>query len=476
MIPLFVDLDGTLVATDCLVESLIGVVRRAPRRAPEVLLAWRSQGRPELKRLSAEIADIDPATLPYRKPTLDLIEQARVAGRPVILATASHIDMARKVADHLGVFDDVLASEGSINLKAHRKLEAMKAWCAQRGHDHFAYAGDANPDLAIWPECHEVIAVAPSRGLRKSMDQLGLKPRIIDEGGIQLSHIFKLIRPYQWTKNLLVFVPAILAHELSDPTILMMAIVAFVALSLIASAVYVVNDLLDIESDRHHRSKHKRPMASGSVPPTAGPAIAGVLGISGLILAVTLLPWIATGGLLLYLLLTNLYSFWLKRKAVVDVIILASLYTLRVLMGAWACGLDPSKWLLAFSMFFFLSLAFAKRYTEVSRIESERDADNTGRGYRLGDEAIIRAMGPSSGFVSILVLAMFIAEANRAWYARPELLYLLCPLLLYWVSRVWLMAHRGELHDDPVVFALRDGASRILAVVGLLIFVLASGT
>ncbi|WP_428387094.1 UbiA family prenyltransferase [Mucisphaera sp.] len=475
MTPLFVDLDGTLITTDCMAESLIGVVRKSPRRVPEVVRAWRAEGRPELKRLAAEISGLDVATLPYRPETLDLIRQAREAGRPVVLASASHRDVVRAVADHLGLFDDVLASADGVNLKSEKKLAAIRAWCAERGYERFAYAGDAHADLAVWPGCHEVIAVAPSGRLKQAMAREGLRPRVIGDGRLRWSEVWKLIRPYQWSKNVLVFLPAVIAHDFMDWDVLLAVTVAFVAMSLLASAVYVVNDLLDVEADRHHRSKKERPFAAGTVPLAAGSWIAGLLGVLGLGLAVAFLPWAAVGALLTYLVLTHLYSFWLKRKPMVDVLVLASLYTLRVLVGAWSFDHEPSKWLLAFSMFFFLSLAFAKRYTEVLRLENDADADVSGRGYKRPDIALIRAMGPSTGFLSVLVLAMFIADASPIWYQRPSLLYLNCVLLLYWVARVWLIAHRDELHDDPLVFALRDMTSRMVGLGALVIFVLASG-
>lgn len=262
----------------------------------------------------------------------------------------------------------------------------------------------------------------------------------------------RVLRLHQWSKNLLVFLPVLGAHRLGDGEVLAAVGAAFLAQGLVASGVYVVNDMVDVEADRRHARKRLRPFASGALPLWAGGALAPALLVAGGALAFAL----PLGFRLLlagYLVLTSLYSFALKRQPILDVLVLAGLYTARVFAGGLATGIPISEWLAMFTMFLFTSLAFVKRASELAATEGPLP----GRGYRGGDREAVSAMGVGAGYVSVLVLALYVSSAEvRQLYSRPHVLWGLIPLVLFWVSRLWLRAHRGEVDDDPVVFALKD--------------------
>jgi 4-hydroxybenzoate polyprenyltransferase len=288
-----------------------------------------------------------------------------------------------------------------------------------------------------------------------------------------LRDVVKAIRPYQWVKNLLLFVPIFMAHELRDAGRLTAAVIGFAAFCLCASASYVINDLWDREHDRHHPVKRNRPFASGRLSAGTGAAMAAVLFVGGLGTAALVLPAKFTAMLGLYVVLTTLYSFWLKRKLLLDVFFLAGLYTHRVLAGGQAAEVEVSKWLLAFSIFFFLSLAFAKRYAELLRLQDEKaGAQIRGRAYRVEDLEIMSAVGPSSGYLSVLVLALYVNQADIVGqlYKSPSVLWMLCPVMLYWITRVWFLARRRQMSEDPILFALKDKVS--LATVGTAVLIL----
>ncbi|OZC03784.1 hypothetical protein BSZ36_12795 [Rubricoccus marinus] len=282
------------------------------------------------------------------------------------------------------------------------------------------------------------------------------------------------MRLHQWSKNVLVALPALLAHNLS-PEVAGEVAIAFLALGLVASGTYVVNDLLDQEQDARHPTKRHRPFASGALTPgfgwAFGPALVGL----GFALAWALLPLAFVGALGVYLATTLAYSFKLKSVVIVDVCVLAALYALRVLAGGAATGIPVSEWLLAFSLFFFLGLALLKRYAELRILEIEVDARDNGRGYTIEDAAMLRAIGPAAGFMAVLVFALYVTSPDVAvLYARPGLLWLAAPLLAYWTMRMWMLAHRGDLPDEPVAYALRDRASYAVAALTAGVLLLAS--
>jgi 4-hydroxybenzoate polyprenyltransferase/phosphoserine phosphatase len=464
--PLYVDLDGTLIATDLLHESSLQLVRMAPGALLQ-LPAWLLSGKAALKRRIAERVRLDAASLPYREPVLEAIRRARRQGRRVVLATASDRALAEAVAAHLGLFDAVLASDGQRNLSGPHKLEAIRADAAGQP---FSYAGDGAVDLAVWQGAQSAIVVSNSSRLRQRVRAATRVEAEIDVPRAGWRELLYGIRLHQWLKNLLVFVPLL---PILDQTTLGMALAAlamFVAFGLCASAIYLVNDLLDLEADRQHHRKKKRPIAAGTLPIGQAIALAAGLLMASAALAFTSLPLPAIGVLAGYVLLTSAYSLWLKRRMLVDVFALAALYTVRILAGMAAARVESSFWLLGFSMFMFLSLALVKRYVEIGDLNSSGLSQAHGRAYRAGDSVFVLAAGMSAGQLSVLTLSLYLTEPTMTQrYAHPYLLWLLCPLLLYWLVRVWLKGHRGQLHDDPVVFAATDRISQVilLAAVGL---------
>ncbi len=458
---LAIDLDGTLVRTDLLIESVLQLVARHPL-ALFALLGWLFLGRAGLKRRVAERVAVDAARLPYEPRVLELARAARAAGREVVLATAAARPHAEAVAAHLGCFDRVLATGEGRNLSARHKAAALVALYGERGFD---YAGNARADAAVWRLARGAIVVNPLPGAARAARAAAVVLETVDTRAPRGASLVRALRPHQWAKNLLVALPLVTAHRLGDPAALAHAAAAFVVLCLVASAAYVVNDLVDLPHDRAHPSKRRRPFAAGALPLQLALVAAPLLFVAGVAGAVALsLPFAAM--VLGYFALTLAYSFALKRVPILDVIVLSLLYTARVLAGAAAIPVVASFWLLAFSTFLFLSLAMAKRYVELERLAAQGAAAPTGRGYAAADAPLLASLGTAAGVVSALVLALYIDSPGVApLYRSPELLWPLCLVLLYWIGRVWLLAHRGLLHDDPVVFALRDRVSLVLVLV-----------
>jgi phosphoserine phosphatase len=363
----FIDLDGTLVATDLLWESLVLLVKRSPWLVFQVPF-WAARGRSVLKRRLAERVAPNAATLPYREDLLAFLRQLQAEGRVLVLATASDEKWARAVAGQLGIFTDVIASDGRTNRKGSTKLEAIWAWCRSAGLETFAYVGDSSADLPIWRESAEVHVCSPSPQLLAALTRAGSTPQVFGERPSRLRAAWEGMRPKQWVKNLLLFVPLFVGHALGNLDKVLAGVLAFLTFCCCASGVYLLNDLLDIEADRSHPVKRRRPFASGTLPVPWGGALSAGLLAAGLTLAALTLSPLFVGALGLYVALTTLYSLWLKRKVILDVLVLAGLCTLRILAGGVAEGIVVSEWLLAFSLFIFTSLAFAKRYTELARL------------------------------------------------------------------------------------------------------------
>ena len=463
---LYVDLDGTLLATDLLHESSLQLLRSSPLTALKIP-AWLLRGKAFMKRRIAERIDLDASVLPYRAEVIGAIQQAREQGRRVVLATASDELLAKAVARHLGLFDHVLASDGLANLSGQRKLDAIRADAA--GHP-FSYAGNDTKDLKVWRGAQGAIVVSNSQSLRQRVDKLAPIERHVDVPKATLRNFIYGLRMHQWVKNLLVFLPLLPIIDSVTPSMMLRAVSMFFAFSLCASAMYVFNDLLDLEADRHHHRKKKRPFASGAIPiAQAVPLGLGLLCASA-VLAVATLPLLAVAALVCYMLLTTSYSALLKRRMLVDVFALAMLYTLRILAGSAATEVEPSFWLLGFSMFMFLSLALAKRYVEVRELREHSHSPVKGRAYIADDSVFVMASGIASGQLSILTLSLYLNDPTVAQrYSHPYGLWLLCPLLLYWLVRIWLKANRGQLHDDPVVFAATDRISQVIVGASLLL-------
>jgi 4-hydroxybenzoate polyprenyltransferase/phosphoserine phosphatase len=469
-LPLYVDLDGSVIATDLLWESLLALARQRPLELLKVPL-WLCQGRALLKRRLAEAARLDPASLPYRPEVLEFLRGLHNSGRRLILATAAEERAARSVADHLGIFDEVMASDGQTNLKGREKLRRI---IDEVGTGRFDYLGDSSADLPLWEKAGAAVLVGPSGGLLKRACAVCKPSKIFEVRRQRGRAMLRAMRPHQWAKNVLLAVPLMASHQLHNLNALLHVICAIVVFSLAASSVYIFNDLLDLESDRKHPRKRLRPLASGDLPLTLGLAIAPMLALVSVGTAAVALGKPFALLLLLYLGMTTAYSLYLKRKLMVDVLCLAGLYTARIFAGGAAAGVVVSHWLLAFSMFFFLSLAFCKRYAELSRAElSEKRVG--GRGYFSVDLDLIRILGPVSGYLSVLVLCLYINSPDvLRLYAQPAALWLICPLLLYWITRVWFLAQRRLMEEDPVVFALKDRISYVTGLVAAAIVIVGS--
>lgn len=451
-VPLVVDLDGSLIRSDMLLETLAACARSAPFTA---LLAplWLLSGRANLKARLAAGASVSPEHLPYRKDLLDWLAAERQRGRRVVLATASHESVARSIAGHLGLFDEVMASSGSRNLRGEAKRAALVERFGERGFD---YAGDGRADLPVWRSARRAIVLTDTPGLKAAIGRDGDVDLRTAATPSVAGAIFRALRPHQWTKNLLVFVPLLAAHKL-DPGSGLSALLAFVAFSLAASATYLVNDLADLEADRRNAYKRARPFASGDLGLAWGFVLAPAIMAGALLLAAYVSPNLFL-AIVAYVVTSIAYTLWLKRFAVLDVIVLASLYTLRVFAGALAIDVEVSHWLLAFSTFIFLSLALAKRHAEIAALADDGAAP--GRGYRAADREIVAIFGASSGFMSVVILSLYVSSADIGrLYRHPAMLWFLLPVMLFWIARVWLLAWRRELHEDPIVFALRDPAS-----------------
>lgn len=449
LVPLVVDLDGTLTPADVSVEAMLRIARRGLFEIL-MLLRWMLGGRAAFKTRTARAAPVDPATLPWRAEVLELIAAARAEHRPVILASASHRRYIARVARYHGLFDAVLATGRRTNLKGAAKLVALREMI---GDQPFDYVGDSRADRVLWQAARRGYTVnhrAPDvavLGAAKSLPKA----------------ILRAMRPHQWAKNALILVPLLTADRIGDPASVLRACLAWLLMSLIASGVYLLNDALDIDADRAHATKRHRPIASGALSIPLALSLSALLMLVPMAAAFALLGLPTAGALAAYLLLTTAYSFRLKAVMTADVIALACLYTIRIWIGALAIGVGLSFWLLLFSIFFFLSLAHLKRYTELSAASDPKKL-LSGRGYTGGDLEIMGQMGVAAGMVSILVLAMF-ANAIRASgaYQAPQLLWLLTLPLLYWINRVWMMARRGEIEGDPVAFAIKDRRSIALA-------------
>ncbi len=473
MIPLVLDLDGTLVAGDTLLELALRLLAARPLAFAGALLASGGR-RAALKQRIARLARLDPASLTYNPAVLALATQARAEGRSVFLATAADAGIAHAVASHVGSFEGVLASDGHTNLKGAAKAATLAARFGAQGFD---YAGDAAADLPIWKLARRAILVAPAPSLLARARQVcadvtsvGAAPSLPDT----LRLVGRALRLHQWAKNLLVLVPVLAAHQ-AHGVPLLQACLAFLAFSLCASSVYLLNDMLDLPADRLHATKRRRPFASGALGLAWGPGLMTGLLAAALAIA-ALLPAAFAGMLAAYYASTLAYSFALKRRAVWDVAALAGLYTLRIFAGAAATAIPISPWLLAFSLFLFFCLAIVKRLTELTAfVRAGGTTGLSGRGYAPEDLDMLRSMAAASGYMAVLVVALYVNSSEvLPLYHHPSALWLLCPILLFWVSRVLMISNRGQMHDDPVVFALRDPVSQLAGVASVAAIVAAT--
>jgi 4-hydroxybenzoate polyprenyltransferase len=465
--PLIVDLDGTLIKLDTLFQALFILLRHKPVTLFKIPL-WLLKGRAHLKEQILSRVELDPATLPYHTGFLNFLKQERADGRRLILATAANRRTANQVAGHLNLFEDILASDEQTNLKGIEKLKAI-----QKGHSHFAYAGNSTADFPIWEAADEIILVNPDAASRRAYGSRAAQT--FEDRPPILKLILKAIRAHQWLKNLLIFAPLVLSHKLGDLQALSQSLLAFLSFSLAASTIYLLNDLFDLAADQHHPRKCQRPFASGNLSISTGIILVPLLAAGSILLAHAL-PLRFTGLLLIYFLTTTLYSIQLKQLVVVDVLTLAILYTLRILAGGWATGIHVSSWLTDFSIFFFLSLALVKRMAELRELKLAGDNAVAARerGYGIDHLPILLSFGAVSGYISIFVFTRYMhSDKVIELYSRPDALWMLTPLLLYWVTRIWMLAWEGKMKDDPVAFAATDLQTCLLGLLGLAIMLYA---
>lgn len=467
---LVVDLDGSLIKTDLLYETFWHAVSTQGPQAMGSLMRLK-QSRAAFKSHLADTTEIDVAQLPVNQDVLNYIEERRNDGDRIVLCSASDQRLVRQVADHLGCFDDAYGSDASQNLKGAEKAKFL---VEKFGDGGFDYVGDSDADMAVWPYARHVISVGLSSKKRAEVDALGKPTTHLSPDLHSKSEIIRAMRPYQWSKNVLIFLPIIAAHNITASSVTL-SVLAFIAFSMIASGVYVLNDLLDLSSDRAHPRKSSRPLAAGGMSIARASMLApGLFTAGGLValatgsMAFVLILWI-------YFCLTTSYSLWLKRMMLVDIFMLAGLYITRIIAGGLATDVPISQWLLMFAGFFFVSLATVKRQAELVDSAQTGREQVAGRAYKVGDLPIVRAIAVASGFVSILVLALYVnSDAVRVLYDVPVALFAICPVLLFWISRMIMVAHRGNMDDDPIVFAFKDRVSHVCGVLVLMI-VLTSG-
>ncbi len=469
MRPLCVDLDGSVIRTDLLLECLLMLIKRNP---VYLLLAivWLVRGRAVLKAEVARRVQLDPTALPYNTQLLCWLRNEHARGRPLWLCTGANERLAGAIARHLGIFAGVIASDATHNLTGRLKAERL---VRSFGFREFDYCGNERRDLAIW-SCSSG-AVVVSHGSALGMRVANRVPLLqtFPAGGDRLRAALRALRPHQWAKNVLLFVPLLAAHRAADSAAVTAAVVAFVAFCLCASSVYVLNDMLDLQADRAHARKSRRPFAAGDLPLAAGFILVPVL----LLTAVLVAAFLSAHFLLVlvgYCILTTAYSLVLKGMIFIDAIALAGLYTLRIIAGAAAVDVPVSFWLLLFSVFLFLSLAIVKRYAELDALRRRGQLQAAGRDYDVNDLPMLESVGISAGYLSVLVLALYInSPATLPLYKHPKALWPLCVLLLYWITRIWMKTHRGKMHDDPVVFAMRDRVSLATGLLAALVVGLA---
>lgn len=463
--PLVVDVDGTLICSDLLYESALQLIATQPWNTWK-LGTWLAGGKASLKQNLVEATDPHIATIPLREETVAYIAAAKAHGRPVWLASASDRRWVEQIAARIDGIDGVMGSDGVTNLAGPNKAKALVEHFGQKGFD---YIGDHHDDMPVWDAARRAILVAQSSRLERAVKRRFADAEVIARPKTAIKSYFKAMRPYQWAKNALVFLPAIAGHSIGEFSVLLAGFIAFWAFSFAASSAYFINDLLDLPGDRDHHRKRNRPIAAAQIQiPHAIAMAAGLMTLAIVIAA--LLPLEFLGILGGYVVITLAYSFYLKRQMLVDVIILGGLYTIRVLGGIAAAGEEKSQWLLMFCLFFFLSLAIVKRCSELVARRDAGKSSPPGRGYAIKDLAMLLPLGAAAGYASVMVVMLYLSSPQIiALYAHPLRMWLICPLLIYWISRTLMLANRNKMHDDPIIFAMTDKISWLTGGVAAII-------
>jgi 4-hydroxybenzoate polyprenyltransferase/phosphoserine phosphatase len=462
---LCVDLDGTLVRTDTLHETALLLLKSDPWGFLCALATLLTSGIAAYKRSVARRVAFRPDLLPYRGEVLAYLRAEAAGGRRILLVTAADRAIAEQVARHLGLFEAVLASDGAVNLKSSAKADRIRSYL---GGAPFEYMGDALSDLAVWKCASAALLVDPSRRVRRALRRAGVPISREFRAGGRIGGTLRAVRAYQWAKNILVFAPIVLSHRLLDTQRLARTIEAFLAFCMAASVIYVVNDLLDLNADRQHPRKRRRPFAAGTLSIRHGVFLAVAMFALFVLISFRLPP---LAGLLMavYVASSLFYSLYAKTRLFLDVTLLAGLYTLRLLVGGTAADITLSPWTLGFSIFFFTSLASCKRLSEL-RAAGARAGLVPGRAYFRADLLSLTSLGSASAYAAALVLALYVESPDVVkLYRQPRLLWLLVPLVAYWISRAIMIANRGDMHDDPIVFAFRDRASLVVAFTALIV-------
>jgi 4-hydroxybenzoate polyprenyltransferase len=458
--PLFVDMDETLVKTDIAQELLVQSFRSWSTIKRLLSTGW--SGRSHIKRVLAKECEFSAENLPLNEGVLDYLKAEKEKGRHIVLATASDEFIANKVAASIGIFDDVIASSPGNNLKGENKARAIKAYC---DNGAFEYLGDSDADIKIWKDaevCGFVNPTKKAQAFSKTARNISVN---IQNKESWARALIKAMRPHQWAKNALIFLPLIFSHNYFDISSILSACIVFFLFSFIASGNYLINDLLDIEADRAHATKWKRPFAAATLSPKTGVMIGAFLIFASLGAAVFLVSAKVAFILIGYFVVTNLYSFVLKGYSTIDVITLTCLYTVRILVGAAAINAVMSPWLINFSLFFFLSLAYMKRYIELS-VAGKKNKELSGRNYTVDEMDTVKTFGIANGGLSILTLTLYLnSDYVVDSYASPQLLWFICPIVMFWIYRAWMWATRDQIDDDPVVFALKDKMSFITVAI-----------
>jgi len=437
-------LEGALLKTNLHSERLI---QGAKNTLDKVLSSQH-----DLKRLKLENEEKNgqPLTIPLNEDVVAFLKEQKASGRQLFL------DTSESTAEIEHILANDLTFDGYINLHS----EALP--------ENFDYIGSSNTSANIWKHADKSYLVGKD-------NSSGVKfEKHFETPSASFAAIVKAVRAHQWLKNLLVFVPIITSQQFMAPGALINTIIMFFCFGAVASFGYIVNDLLDLQSDRIHQSKKNRPFASGTLSISQGLIIGVVL----LALATTACLFLPPACILVltgYLALTIFYSLYLKTKIMMDVVALGALFTLRVIGGAAAIETELSFYLLSFSIFLFSSLGMVKRYAELYNLRAQNLLTAHGRGYRVEDMAPVRIIGISLGYMSVFVMGEYINSPLIAeYYSKPKFIWLLFPLITYWLGRLWLLANRGEVNEDPLIFAIKDKVSLLIAAISGLILALAN--
>lgn len=470
-IPLCVDLDGTLIKSDTIIESTLLAIKSKPIIF-FLLFFWILNGKNYFKKRITNIATPNPEILTYNVEVINFIKEEQAKGRQIILTTATTQNIANSISEYLNMFDLVISSTDNFNNRSKNKSQIL---IDKFGFKNFDYIGNGYADLEVWKSSRNALVVSDNKSLIANAGKISEVTKIFkptNKSKIQL--LIKQLRVFQWLKNILIFIPFILAHKFGNTSVYLTSILGFLSFSFLSSFVYIVNDLLDIESDRNHHTKSKRPIASSELSIPFAFTVGLILCISSFAISIFVLKSTFTLYLLAYLILTSSYSIKLKKIFVIDILTLSILYTLRLMAGADLTYAPISKWLLAFSVFIFLSLSIIKRYTEILNAVKDRKENIMGRAYEISDINLLQSMGITSGLISVLVFILYIFSPEVIMlYGQPSFLMPVILIILYWIIRIWFLAQRGLVDEDPIIFTAKDKQSYLITFLIVLFIYLA---